>query len=52
MVSFDGGDTFTDIGETIDLKIAALKKHQSQVRIGTRGHFSGGRPNGRGRPGG
>jgi LmbE family N-acetylglucosaminyl deacetylase len=30
--SFDGGDTFFDIGETIDLKIAALKKHQSQIR--------------------
>jgi LmbE family N-acetylglucosaminyl deacetylase len=30
--SFDGGNTFTDIEETIDLKIAALKKHQSQIR--------------------
>ena len=29
--SFDGGDTFTDIEEIIDLKIAALKKHQSQI---------------------
>jgi LmbE family N-acetylglucosaminyl deacetylase len=29
---FDGGDSFTDIGETIDLKFAALKKHKSQVK--------------------
>ena len=29
---FDGGDTFSDIEETIDLKIAALKKHQSQIK--------------------
>jgi LmbE family N-acetylglucosaminyl deacetylase len=29
---FNGGDSFTDIGETIDLKIAALKKHQSQIK--------------------
>ena len=39
MVSFDGGDTFTDIGETIDLKIAALKKHQSQLRDWDPGPF-------------
>jgi LmbE family N-acetylglucosaminyl deacetylase len=32
VVSFDGGDTFTDIEETMNLKIAALKKHQSQIR--------------------
>ena len=29
---FDGGDTFSDIEETIDLKITALKKHKSQVK--------------------
>jgi LmbE family N-acetylglucosaminyl deacetylase len=29
---FNGGDSFTDIGETIDLKITALKKHKSQVK--------------------
>ena len=29
---FDGGDTFSEIEETIDLKIAALKKHQSQIK--------------------
>ena len=29
---FDGGDTFSDIEETIDLKIAALKKHRSQIK--------------------
>lgn len=29
---FDGGDTFSDIEETIDLKIASLKKHQSQIK--------------------
>jgi LmbE family N-acetylglucosaminyl deacetylase len=29
---FDGGDTFSDIEETIDLKINALRKHQSQIR--------------------
>ena len=32
IVSFDGGDTFMDIEETIELKIAALKKHQSQIK--------------------
>jgi LmbE family N-acetylglucosaminyl deacetylase len=32
IVSFDDGDTFMDIEETIDLKIAALKKHQTQIR--------------------
>ena len=31
IVNFDGGDTFMDIEETMDLKIAALKKHQSQI---------------------
>ena len=29
---FEGGDTFSDIEETINLKIAALKKHQSQIK--------------------
>jgi LmbE family N-acetylglucosaminyl deacetylase len=29
--SFEGDDTLFDIGETIDLKIAALKKHESQL---------------------
>jgi LmbE family N-acetylglucosaminyl deacetylase len=29
---FDGGDTFSDIEATLDLKIAALKEHQSQLR--------------------
>jgi LmbE family N-acetylglucosaminyl deacetylase len=32
IVSFDSGDTFMDIEETMDLKIAAMKKHQSQIR--------------------
>jgi LmbE family N-acetylglucosaminyl deacetylase len=32
IVSFDGGDTFMDIEETIELKIAALRKHKSQIR--------------------
>ena len=29
---FEGGDTFCDIEETLDLKIAALKKHTSQLQ--------------------
>jgi LmbE family N-acetylglucosaminyl deacetylase len=29
---FDGGEVFSDIEETIDLKIAALKKHRSQIK--------------------
>jgi LmbE family N-acetylglucosaminyl deacetylase len=37
--SFDGGNTFTDIEATIDLKIAALKKHQSQIREWDPGPF-------------
>ena len=32
IVRFDGGDTFMDIEETIELKIAALKKHKSQIK--------------------
>jgi len=39
IVSFDGGDTFTDIEETMDLKIAALKKHQSQTKEWDPGPF-------------
>jgi LmbE family N-acetylglucosaminyl deacetylase len=31
IVSFDGGDTFMDIEETIELRIVALKKHKSQI---------------------
>jgi LmbE family N-acetylglucosaminyl deacetylase len=36
---FDGGDTFSDIEGTIDLKIAALKKHQSQLKEWDPGSF-------------
>jgi len=36
---FDDGDTFSDIEETIDLKIAALKKHQSQIKDWDPGPF-------------
>ena len=32
IVRFDGGDTFMDIEETIELKIAAMKKHKSQIK--------------------
>jgi LmbE family N-acetylglucosaminyl deacetylase len=37
--SFNGGDIFTDIEETIDLKIAALKRHQSQIKDWDPGPF-------------
>jgi LmbE family N-acetylglucosaminyl deacetylase len=29
---FEGGDTFSDIEETLEVKIAALKKHESQLK--------------------
>lgn len=37
ITSWEKADTYVDISETIDLKIAALKKHESQV-----GHFDPG----------
>jgi LmbE family N-acetylglucosaminyl deacetylase len=39
IVNFDGGDTFMDIEETMDLKIAALKKHKSQIKEWDPGPF-------------